>query len=255
MLGSLFRRSKRSVDEKLYQSLDPARLPRHVAIIMDGNGRWARRRGLPRSMGHRAGVEALRKVMEAARNLGIPYLTVYAFSTENWKRPREEVDFLMRLLLEYLGRELGELKRNGVRVLVIGDTDRLPNEVQLRVREAEEHTKNNNAMQLNVAVNYGGRWEITHAVQELLRQCQAGEINPHELTEDKFADYLLTKGIPDPDLLIRTAGELRLSNFLLWQVAYSEFWSTATLWPDFTEKEFVQALMVYQNRQRRFGAI
>lgn len=255
VLGRLFRRRNQGDGQKSWDLVDPAKLPEHVAVIMDGNGRWAERRGFPRSVGHRAGVEALRKIVEASCNLGIPYLTVYAFSTENWKRPREEVDFLMRLLLEYLGRELEELRRKGIRLWVLGDAERLPAEVQLRVREAIERTRHNHGMQLNVAINYGGRWEITHAAKELLRRCLAGEISPEEVTEDVFADHLLTKGIPDPDLLIRTAGELRLSNFLLWQVAYSEFWSTSTLWPDFGEEEFMQAIIAYQNRQRRFGAI
>ncbi|MGB9887578.1 MAG: isoprenyl transferase [Moorellales bacterium] len=240
---------------RLRLTVDPGRLPRHIAIIMDGNGRWARRRGLPRVMGHRAGVEALRSVVEACLEAGIPVLTVYAFSTENWKRPQTEVNALMELLVEYMRKELPELKRNGVQVRPIGELSSLPEAVQTELRRAQEETRNEKALVLNVAVNYGGRAELVRAVRMISQAVAAGILSPENIDEQTVADHLYTAGLPDPDLIIRPSGEMRLSNFLLWQSAYSELWVTPTLWPDFTAAELWTAIREYQRRHRRFGGL
>lgn len=236
-------------------SLDPARLPRHVAVIMDGNGRWARQRGLPRPAGHRAGVEAVRRVVEAASRLGIPYLTLYAFSTENWRRPRAEVRSLMNLLVEAMQRYLRELDEKGVRVRVIGEVAELPPGARAAVEEAQRQTAGNEGLQLTFAINYGGRREIVEAARTLMRRAAAGEMRPEDLDEEGFARCLYTHDIPDPDLLIRPSGEMRISNFLLWQMAYAEIWVTPVLWPDFDLEELVRALRSYQARERRFGGL
>jgi len=233
--------------------LDPKRLPRHVAIIMDGNGRWARGRGLSRIEGHRRGKEAVRAVVETARRLGIPYLSLYAFSTENWSRPREEVDALMGLLRRYLATELRRMMRNQIRLLAIGNLRRLPRAVQEALRRNVQATKDNDGMTVVLAVSYGGREEIASAMRAMAREVRRGDLNPEEISEDTVSQHLSTAGIPDPDLLIRTSGEMRVSNFLLWQIAYSELLVTPTLWPDFGEAEFVSALAHYQGRERRFG--
>ena len=227
------------------------RVPRHVGIIMDGNGRWAAARGLPRVEGHRRGVERSKEVIEVAAELGIKALTIYTFSTENWQRPSSEVTTLMKLLELYLRKEIDGLIRNGIVFRTIGDTGRLPGHIQDIIREAEERTSSNKGMILVTALSYSGRSEILRAVKRVL---YAG-VKPEELTEEVFNSYLDTAGIPAPDLIIRTSGEMRISNFLLWQAAYSEFYFTETLWPDFTKDEFLLAIQDYQRRERRFGAI
>lgn len=231
----------------------PDAYPRHVAIIMDGNGRWARARGLPRVMGHRAGIRSVRAVVEAAREQGIEVLTLYCFSVENWKRAREEVDTLMRLLDEYLRRELPTLLKNHVGLHVIGRVDGLPPTVQEHLRAVMAKTRPGAKMILNLALNYGGRAEILEAVRRVAAEVQAGTLHPAQIDEALFSRYLYTDGLPDPDLLIRTSGELRISNFLLWQISYTELYITPTCWPDFGKPEFLAALAEYQRRERRFG--
>src|SRR2546428_2480326 len=224
--------------------------PEHVAIIMDGNSRWARERLLPRVMGHKAGIETIRRVAESADRRGVRVLTLYAFSTENWSRPRDEVDALMSLFSETIRREVDELARRGIELRFSGRVHELSPPLQEQMRQAREHTRSGARAVLNIAINYGGRGEIVDAVRELAR---AGA-DLTQLEESSLADRLYTRGLPDPDLVIRTAGEMRLSNFLLWQAAYSEFYSTQTLWPDFTDADFDEAIASYQRRQRRFGA-
>jgi len=238
-----------------YQKLDKSRLPYHVAIIMDGNGRWAQERNLPRAMGHRTGMESLRTVVKLCSQLGIKILTVYAFSTENWKRPREEVNVLMGLLYEYIKKELDELNREQVQIRVIGRLKELPEKAQQEIKRAVELTANNNKLIFNIALNYGGRAEIVDAVRKLAGLSVEGKIKPEEITEELVQQYLYTAELPDPDLLIRPAGEERISNFLLWQIAYTEFYFTEVYWPDFREKDFLKALEAYQHRKRRFGGL
>lgn len=235
--------------------LDPEKIPAHVAIIMDGNGRWAKARRLPRIMGHREGMKSVRAVVETARKVGIKVLTLYAFSKENWQRPKEEVSFLMRLLAEYLQKEVDELHEKDIQIRAIGELELLPQEVQGLLREAMEKTRKNQGLILNLALSYGGRAEIVQAARALARACLAGRLRPEEIDEKLFSSYLYTHDLPDPDLLIRTSGELRLSNFLLYQCAYTELYFTPVLWPDFREKEFLEALKDYQRRERRFGKI
>ncbi len=233
--------------------IDPSRLPRHVAVIMDGNGRWAQQRGLSRLHGHRAGKESVRAVVEAARRLGIPYLSLFAFSSENWHRPPREVDGLMSLLRRYLQSELGKMMKHRIRLLAIGNLARLPPAVRRALRETMAATRHNTGMTVTLAVSYGGRDDIVRAARALARRAARGEIDPDRITQSVFAEHLGTAGIPDPDLLIRTSGEMRISNFFLWQLAYTELHVTDTLWPDFREREFLQALAFFQQRQRRFG--
>jgi len=234
-------------------ALDPTRLPRHVAIIMDGNGRWAQRRGLSRIEGHRRGKESVRAVVEAARRLGIPYLSVFAFSTENWQRPPREVNALMSLLRHYLRSEVKRLMKNEVQVRAIGDLSRLPETVRRELEAVVALTRDNRRLVVGLCVSYGGREDIIEASRRLARQVQAGRLDPATIDADRFAAELGTAGMPDPDLLIRTSGEMRLSNFFLWQLAYTELYVTETLWPDFREQAFVDALVHYQQRERRFG--
>ncbi|ADG06241.1 undecaprenyl diphosphate synthase [Kyrpidia tusciae DSM 2912] len=235
--------------------VNPVNLPRHVAIIMDGNGRWAHRRGLPRVAGHRAGMKAVKEVTRAADEIGIQVLTLYAFSTENWKRPPEEVDYLMRLPQEFLDRELQELDEHGVRVRLIGETDGLPPHTLRAVEAAMGRTRNNTGLILNFALNYGARAELVNAVRSIARRVQDGELGPEDVDEATISAALQTRDLPDPDLLIRTSGELRISNFLLWQIAYSELWFTEVLWPDFTREHLFEAVRAYQSRKRRFGGV
>lgn len=235
--------------------IDRDNIPSHIAIIMDGNGRWAKSRNLPRSMGHKAGVETIRRILKEAHILNIKYLTLYAFSTENWKRPEEEVGALMKLLVQYMRNELSELNKNGVVINILGDITRLPEEAQREVKSAVEMTKNNTGVVLNIAFNYGGRDEILRAVQNVSNDVKMGKIEAEDLTEELFESYLYTKGIPDPDLIIRPSGEQRISNFLLWQCAYSEFWYSNVCWPDFNEKHLHKAILDYQNRDRRYGGV
>ena len=230
-------------------------LPRHIAIIMDGNGRWAQKRGLPRTAGHKKGVEALKRIVDFSGKLGIEYLTVYAFSTENWKRPQEEVSALMSLIIEYIKKELKNLDKNGVRINPIGEYKIFPEKTVIEIEKAKEKTKNNNKLVLNVALNYGARSEITEAVRNISEQIINGKIKAEEINEEMISENLFTAFQPDPDLIIRPSGEKRLSNFLLWQAAYSEFWFSDVLWPDFSEEHLSDAIRDFQNRSRRFGAI
>ena len=233
-------------------------LPKHVAIIMDGNGRWASERGLPRVAGHRAGVQSVREVVKACIDLGIPVLTLYAFSQENWKRPKKEVAVLMELLDYFLNKEIKNLKQQGVRFNAIGRTEALPPAVLTKLKEAVESTRANSQLIFNIALNYGARTEILDAVREILREARThpSHLNGFaELTEDYFSQRLYTRGLPDPDLLIRTSGEMRLSNFLLWQLSYAEIYITKKYWPDFTKEDFVKAIREYQKRERRFGDV
>lgn len=230
-------------------------VPAHVAIIMDGNGRWAKKRAMPRVAGHHEGMKVVRKITKLANELGIKTLTVYAFSTENWKRPKMEVDFLMKLPEEFLGTFLPELIAENVRVEMIGYQDKLPEHTKNAVGKAMENTKNNTGLTLNFALNYGSRAEIIDGVKRVLNDCKSGIMNEDDLTEDMFSSYLMTKEFNDPDLLIRTSGEMRLSNFMLWQLAYTELWFTDVLWPDFNEAHFVEAIEAFQSRQRRFGGV
>lgn len=242
-------------EEELMKQLDISKLPVHVAIIMDGNGRWATRRGAPRSFGHRAGVNALREVVKLSVELKLKYLTVYAFSTENWKRPREEVNILMNLLVEYLYKEIDELCANNVHINPMGILSELPPKPREAVDMATRRSKNNTGLVFNVALNYGGRSELLKAVREIGQKINSGEIKVEEINEQVIADHLFTKGQPDPDLLIRPSGDCRVSNFLLWQLAYTEFWLTDVMWPDFGRREFLQALLDFQKRERRFGGL
>jgi len=234
---------------------DPNRagLPRHVAIIMDGNGRWATQRGLSRVQGHRRGKESVREIVETAREIGIEFLTLYAFSTENWERPEREVGALMALLRRYVRSELSKMMKNGIRLIAIGNLRRLPREVLADLRAAEHATRRNTGMTVQLAVSYGAREEIVAAARRLARQVRDGAIAPEDIDEEAFSASLMTAGVPDPDLLIRTSGEMRLSNFLLWQVAYSELYVTDALWPDFRREQFLAALDDYRCRERRFG--
>ena len=231
------------------------RLPAHVAIIMDGNGRWAKQRQLSRVKGHEKGAEAVRTTVRTCRELGVPFLTLYAFSTENWQRPKTEVSALMGLLRRFLEAELRELLKNGIRLHVIGRRERLPGTVQKALAAAVQETRQNSALQLNLALSYGGRDEITRAAQSLAVEVQAGRLRPADITEELLSARLDTAGIPDPDLLIRTGGDMRVSNFLLWQLAYTEIFVTPTLWPDFTPELFQQILNDFQSRERRFGRV
>jgi undecaprenyl diphosphate synthase len=229
--------------------------PAHVAIIMDGNGRWAKARGLPRVAGHRAGVEALRQTVRAAGDLGVAWLTVYAFSSENWSRPKSEVSDLMGLLKLFIRRDLAELHQNGVRVRIIGDRAGLAGDIKVLLEEAETLTRGNSALNLVIAFNYGSRDEIVRAARKIAEAAAAGEVKPGSITAESFATFLDTAEIPDPDLVIRTSGELRLSNFLLWQAAYSEFVFLPCFWPDFGRAHLVEALQAFAARERRFGGV
>jgi undecaprenyl diphosphate synthase len=235
--------------------LDPAKLPRHIAIIMDGNGRWAKGHALGRVLGHRNGVESVRVVVKSCRRIGIDVLTLYAFSMENWLRPQEEVSALMKLLVEYLDGEAQEMMEHNIRLTTIGRIDSLDNAVLKKLRETMEKTAGNNGMVLNLALSYGGREEIATAAKRILNDGLAGRINPEDVTEQLLQNYLYSSGLPDPDLLIRTGGEHRISNFLLFQAAYSEFYFSNTLWPDFREPELLEAIADFQKRERRFGRI
>jgi undecaprenyl diphosphate synthase len=232
-----------------------ANLPTHVAVIMDGNGRWAKQRHLPRVEGHRLGAESVRMLVRAAGELGIKYLTLYAFSIENWNRPKDEVDTLMKYLARYLKNEIGELNRNNVRLEAIGQIYRLPEFVQTQLRDSRAALAKNNGLTLILALSYGGRTEIIEAVRALARKVKAGTLDPEEINEQAVAQHLYTHNYPDPDLLIRTSGEMRVSNFLLWQISYTELVVTSTLWPDFRKPQFYQALEEYTRRHRRFGGL
>jgi undecaprenyl diphosphate synthase len=239
-------------EDRLARAIDPRRLPAHIAIIMDGNGRWAKRRGRPRVAGHSAGMGPVRVVIETCAQMGLKALTLYAFSVENWKRPRAEVEMLWRLMRSYLRSELPEIQRQGIRLHAIGRLDALPDQVRGELEEALAQTAGNRSLQVNLAINYGGRAEIVDAVKALVEEAGRREIT---IDEAAIAARLYTAGVPDPDLLIRTSGEMRVSNFLLWQIAYAELYVTETLWPDFTRSELLRAILDYQKRDRRFGGL
>lgn len=243
-------------DADLQAQIDLKRLPRHIAVIMDGNGRWARKRHLPRIAGHRAGIRAVRQVVESCARLGVPCLTLYAFSVENWKRPRTEVKLLMGLLREYLKKEIAELNQNNIQFGAIGRIGSLPKQVQHDLQETIQKTQANSGLRLTLALNYGGRAELIDAVRSIASQLKQNQtLDPESITEQTLSQHLYTHDLPDPDLLIRTSGEMRLSNFLLWQVAYCEIWVTDILWPDFTERELFEAVIDFQRRERRYGGL
>lgn len=237
----------------LKSKINLEKLPRHIAVIMDGNGRWAKEQGMARVFGHRNGVKAVRETTEACTELGVEYLTLYAFSTENWKRPEAEVNALMTLLVETIKNEIKTLNENGVRLRAIGDISKLPEKSRATLLKAIQDTKQNARMTLVLALNYSAKWEIVEAARKLASAAKSGEIDPKEISEDDFSNALSTSGIPDPELLIRTSGENRISNFLLWQIAYAELYFTPTLWPDFRREHLYQAIIDFQNRERRFG--
>lgn len=239
----------------LKSQIDPQNVPQHIAIIMDGNGRWAKAKGMPRVLGHHSGVKSVREVTEAAAQIGVKYLTLYAFSTENWNRPPAEVTALMTLLVETIKGEIRDLNKNGVRLTAIGDIEALPPATLKALREGIEQTKNNQRVTLVLALNYSAKWEILRATRRLAEQVKSGELQPAEISEAMFEAELSTHGIPDPELLIRTSGEARLSNFLLWQVAYAELYFTPVFWPDFGQDDLFLSILSYQKRERRFGMI
>jgi len=243
-------------DEKSQEALKQSgEIPSHIAIIMDGNGRWAKKRGLPRVAGHKRGVDTVKEIVEACAEIGVKYLTLYTFSTENWKRPKDEVSMLMRLLLNSLRERVNELNENDVRLTTIGDTESLPLEVQKQLSEDIERTKNNKKMVLNLALSYSGRWELLEAIKKISDLSAKGKLSAEDIDEKLVSSFLTTKEIPDPDLVIRTSGEFRVSNFLLWQIAYSEFIITETLWPDFSKYDLYDAIKIFQTRERRFGKV
>jgi undecaprenyl diphosphate synthase len=239
----------------LKENIDFNNLPKHVAVIMDGNGRWAKKKGAARIFGHRNAIQAVKDVTEGCGELGIKYLTLYAFSTENWGRPKAEVDGLMELLVNTLKKEIHTLHENQVKLKTIGDISHLPVDCQNNLAEAIDATRNNSGLVLQLALNYSGRWEIVQAAQKLSDEVKKGVIQANDITESYFARYLQTSGVPDPELLIRTSGELRISNFLLWQIAYTEIFITPTLWPDFRKEDLYEAICAYQKRERRFGKV
>ncbi|MBI2818980.1 MAG: isoprenyl transferase [Acidobacteria bacterium] len=242
-------------DSDLLAQIDLTRLHRHIAVIMDGNGRWARRRRLPRIAGHRAGAAAVREIVESSSRLGVAALSLYAFSTENWKRPRAEVNTLMTLLREYLHKEIAEIHRNNIRLKILGRYELLPREVLRDLEDALRLTESNTGMVLNVALNYSARTELVDAFRAIFRKVQQSQLSEEDIDEQLIADNLYTRGLADPDLLIRTSGEMRVSNFLLWQIAYAEIWVTDTLWPDFTRHHLYQAILDFQKRERRYGGL
>lgn len=254
-LAAIKARNPKAEPERLIPDVHPARIPRHIAIIMDGNGRWAKQRGFPRIFGHRNGAGAMRAIVEEAGDLGVEVLTLYSFSLENWRRPREEVEFLMQMAFAYLEGELEHLKREGVRLKVVGRREGLPTDVAGAIDRVEAATADQTRATLCIALNYGSRAEIVDAAKALARDAAAGKIDPDAIDEATFASRLYTNGVPDPDLLIRTAGEMRVSNYLLWQISYAEIFVTDTLWPDFTRGHLHEAVRAYASRERRFGAL
>ncbi|MDD4226685.1 MAG: isoprenyl transferase [Mariniphaga sp.] len=239
--------------ESLKEKINIGKIPRHVAIIMDGNGRWAARHGVERSFGHEHGVEAVRSTVEGAGEIGVEYLTLYAFSTENWKRPKSEVNALMRLLVQAIENETGELMKKNVRLSAIGDLKKLPRDVVQKLNECIQTLENNSGLNLILALSYSAKWEITEATRKIASEVMKGNISQNDIDEKMFGKYLTTAEIPDPELLIRTSGEYRLSNFLLWQIAYAEMYFTDILWPDFRKENLFEAVFDFQNRERRFG--
>lgn len=239
----------------MYKELDGLNIPRHVAIILDGNGRWAKSKGMPRNYGHIQGAKTVEDICEKAYDMGIQYLTVYAFSTENWNRPKEEVEALMKLLRNYMKNSIQRSNKNNMKVRVIGDKSKLDSDILKSIDELEESTKNNTGLHFTIAINYGGRDEITRAVRSIATKVKEGSIEASQITDDMIGEALDTGGYPDPDLLIRTCNELRISNFLLWQLAYTEFYFTPVPWPDFNDKELIKAIEAYNHRERRYGGV
>ena len=239
----------------LRENIDFNNLPQHIAVIMDGNGRWAKGKGAARIFGHRNAIQAVKDITEGCGELGVKHLTLYAFSTENWGRPKEEVDALMELLVNTLQKEIHMLHENQVKLVTIGDIDHLPASCQSNLKEAVDATKNNSGLRLQLALSYSGRWEIIKAVKEIMHETQQGTLKPEQMNETLFSQYLETAGVPDPELLIRTSGEMRISNFLLWQIAYTEIYISQTLWPDFRKEDLYEAICAYQKRERRFGKV
>lgn len=250
-----FIKRNRNNDDKEIIELDYDRMPKHIAIIMDGNGRWAKERGLPRMMGHREGMKTIKKILDRSAHLGVKYLTLYAFSTENWNRPKDEVNALMNLIIEFAQKEGENLHKNNVKFNTIGDISKLPSNSLKAIKDLKELTKNNKGIVLNIALNYGGRNEIVYATKKICEKVCKGDINIEDINENLMSMNLYTKGMPDPDLIIRPSGEQRLSNYLLWQSAYSEFWYSNIKWPDFSERDLEKAIYDYQNRDRRFGKV
>lgn len=254
MLNKLTKRKKtNSAEESEDLLLD--KIPSHIAIIMDGNGRWAKRRGLPRVAGHREGMNVIKNIVKACNSIGVNTLTLYAFSTENWKRPKSEVDFLMRLPERFLSVELPKLIEENVRVRITGEIEKLPDFTKKAVNKAVNSTRHNDGLVLNFALNYGSRAELIDAFREMYEDVEKGLLTKNDINESTVSNYLMTRGLEEPDLLIRTSGEMRLSNFMLWQLAYAEFWFTDVLWPDFTQENFYEAIKAYQRRQRRYGGV
>ncbi len=249
------KKSSASDEQKIQELKKSGEIPTHIAIIMDGNGRWAKRRGLPRVAGHKRGVDTVREIVEACAEIGVKYLTLYTFSTENWKRPKDEVSTLMRLLLNSLRNRVNELNENDIRLTTIGNIDSLPTEVQNQLKIDIKRTQNNKKMVLNLALSYSGRWELLEAIKKIVESHDQGKIDIDDITENLISQNLTTKDMPDPDLVIRTSGEFRVSNFLLWQIAYSEFVITETLWPDFSKDDLYNAIQIFQKRERRFGKV
>jgi undecaprenyl diphosphate synthase len=235
--------------------VDKKNLPKHIAIIMDGNGRWAEEKHLPRTAGHRAGIDRVREIVKAAGELGIEVLTLFAFSSENWSRPKKEVDMLMRSLYDFLGRQIRELNKNNIKLIVIGRDEPLPGYLQLKIKEAQESTRNNTGLKVVLALNYGSRQEIVDAAKRFAQEVSEGKLDAASLDTEKFGGYFYTAGLPDPDLLIRTSGEMRISNFLLWQLSYAELHFPRKYWPDFRKPDFEKAIKTYQRRERRYGGI
>ena len=249
------KKSKSSKDDKIEEQIDLENLPKHIAIIMDGNGRWAKNRFLPRTAGHITGAEKVRDAVEACLDLKVPFLTLYAFSKENWKRPKKEVETLMQLLSKYLKKETAELDKNGVKINIIGDIEELPDSVKLELKKSIEKTKDNTSLTFNLALNYGSRQEIVKAFKDMHIDIEQGKLDIADVDESTVSDYLYTKGQPDPDLIIRTSGEERISNFLLYQIAYSEFDFIDVLWPDFKKDDLYKSIIKFQKRSRRYGGI
>jgi len=239
----------------MVEDIDKENLPSHIAVIMDGNGRWAKKKGAARIFGHQNAIKAVRETTEICAELGVKYLSLYAFSTENWGRPKEEIDGLMSLLVDTINKELPTLLKNNIRLISIGDLGALPQSAHKNMLEAIHQTKNNTGLNVVLALNYSGRWEITEATKAICRECADGKLSPDSITPHLFEQFLNTKGIPDPELLIRTSGELRISNFMLWQLAYTELFITEVLWPDFRKEDMLTAIKAYQQRERRFGKI
>lgn len=254
MLGDILMKLK-SDEINYFQLIDLEKLPKHIAIIMDGNGRWAKKKLLPRYFGHQEGMKRVIDIVTSTSNLGIEYLTLYAFSTENWKRPKEEIDHLMNILIVFIKKELKKLIENNVKLNIIGDVSKFPSNVRKEIERAVGETSYNEGMNLNIALNYGGRDEIVYGIKNLLNDYKSGNIEIEDLDSKMFSTYLYTRNQPDPDLLIRPSGELRLSNFMLYQIAYTEFWFSDILWPDFKDNSLYEAIVDFQNRSRRFGGL